>query len=48
LLPALQERIGVAWLMLVFAGTGLAGAILSVWWGQETAQQPLLQEHQSA
>ncbi|MDE2235601.1 MAG: MFS transporter [Gammaproteobacteria bacterium] len=48
LLPALQERIGVAWLMLVFAGTGLAGAMISIWWGRETAQQPLLQEHQSA
>ena len=48
LLPALQERIGVAWLMLVFAGTGLAGAMISIWWGRETAQLPLLQEHQSA
>ncbi|MGH8378712.1 MAG: MFS transporter, partial [Gammaproteobacteria bacterium] len=44
LLPLVQERIGVAWLMLVFAGIGVAGALLSIWLGEETAQKPLEQE----
>lgn len=44
LLPLVQERIGVAGLMLIFAGTGIAGALLSAWLGEETAGQPLLQE----
>ncbi|HVA54532.1 MAG TPA: MFS transporter [Gammaproteobacteria bacterium] len=45
LLPLVQERIGVAWLMLLFAATGVAGALLSIWLGEETAQKPLLQEN---
>ncbi|MDE2091023.1 MAG: MFS transporter [Gammaproteobacteria bacterium] len=45
LLPLAQERLGEAWLMLVFAATGIAGALLSIWLGEETAQKPLLQEH---
>ena len=44
LLPLVQARIGVGWLMLVFAATGVAGALLSLWLGEETAQKPLLQE----
>lgn len=44
LLPLVQARIGVAWLMLVFAGCGIAGALLSAWLGEETAQKPLEQE----
>jgi MFS transporter, putative metabolite transport protein len=45
LLPLAQERFGEAWLMLAFAATGIAGALLSIWLGEETAQKPLLQEH---
>ncbi len=45
LLPLAQERLGEAWLMLAFAATGIAGALLSIWLGEETAQKPLLQEH---
>jgi len=48
LLPLAQERIGVAWLMLLFAATGIAGALLSIWLGEETAQKPLLQENLSS
>ncbi|MGH8397262.1 MAG: MFS transporter [Gammaproteobacteria bacterium] len=48
LLPLVQERIGVAWLMLVFAGIGVAGALLSIWLGEETAQKPLKQEAMTA
>ena len=44
LLPLVQEVIGVAWLMLLFAVIGVAGAILSAWLGEETAQKPLPQE----
>lgn len=44
LLPLLQEVLGVAWLMLVFAVIGVLGAILSAWLGEETAQKPLPQE----
>jgi MFS transporter, putative metabolite transport protein len=44
LLPLVQSYIGVAWLMLLFAVTGMTGALLSVWLGEETAQKPLLQE----
>jgi len=47
LLPLVQARIGIAWLMLVFAATGIAGALLSVYLGEETAQKPLLQENPS-
>ena len=43
LLPLAQARLGVAWLMLMFAATGVAGALLSAWLGEETAQKPLLQ-----
>ena len=48
LLPLAQERLGEAWLLLVFAATGVAGALLSLWLGEETAQKPLLQEHLSS
>lgn len=44
LLPLVQEAIGVAWLMLAFAVTGVLGAVLSAWWGEETAGKPLLQD----
>ncbi|MGH8378927.1 MAG: MFS transporter, partial [Gammaproteobacteria bacterium] len=44
LLPLVQHAIGVAWLMLVFAAIGIAGALLSAWLGEETAGKPLLQE----
>ncbi|MGH8283941.1 MAG: hypothetical protein ACRESE_08870 [Gammaproteobacteria bacterium] len=44
LLPLVQERIGVAWLMLVFAVIGIAGALLAMWLGEETAQKPLVQK----
>ena len=44
LLPLAQARLGVAWLMLAFAATGIAGALLSAWLGEETAQKPLPQE----
>ncbi len=43
LLPLAQARLGVAWLMLMFAATGVAGALLSAWLGEETALKPLLQ-----
>lgn len=45
LLPLAQERIGVAWLMLAFALTGVLGAVVSAWWGEETAGKPLPQDH---
>lgn len=41
LLPLVQEAIGVAWLMLAFAVTGVLGAVFSAWWGEETAGKPL-------
>lgn len=43
-LPALQARIGNAGLMLSFTAIALAGAALSAWLGEETMQQPLMQE----
>ncbi|MDE2023590.1 MAG: MFS transporter [Gammaproteobacteria bacterium] len=44
LLPLVQHVIGIAWLMLIFALIGVAGAVLSAWLGEETAQKPLPQE----
>ena len=44
LLPLVQETIGEAWLMLVFAAIGVAGAVLSARLGEETAGKPLEQE----
>lgn len=41
LLPLVQKAVGEAALMLGFAGVSLAGALLSAWLGQETAQLPL-------
>jgi putative MFS transporter len=48
LLPLVQDTIGVVWLMLLFAIIGVAGAVLSAWLGEETAQKPLPQEALSA
>jgi putative MFS transporter len=44
LLPLVQQAIGEAWLMLLFACIGIGGALLSARLGEETAGKPLPQE----
>lgn len=44
LLPAIQDRIGNAGLMLLFALVAIAGAAISAWLGEETMQKPLKQD----
>jgi putative MFS transporter len=44
LLPAIQDRIGNAGLMLLFALVAIAGAAISAWLGEETMQKPLQQD----
>ncbi|MGH8372040.1 MAG: MFS transporter [Gammaproteobacteria bacterium] len=44
LLPVIQEWLGNAGLMLLFALVAILGATLSAWLGEETMQKPLQQE----